>query len=280
MVNTEMSVWSPMEDENEGQWLEQVRTTLDRPWTAGNLNDFNLCPRKLLLSLFSQSRQRRALGASQALQGAVRAALVAADQQGGVGEWSLEKLRDEFLHRFDKAACADSLEEEQTERLGINMLARFQAEQRGRTAELLAVDERYEAIFEGLHFAAVADRVERDADGKLVVARYDVTSKPPGPERLKKEFSMGLLIAIVAATRDEIPSGRIYALRPGKVYDVTLDEAELVVVRGRAIMAARLIQADTDFGARAGDGCRWCRVRSSCTAWQSRRRSLLDAGGA
>jgi RecB family exonuclease len=210
----------------------------------------------------------------------VRAALVAADQQGGVLEWSLEQLRDEFLRRFDKAACSDSLEEEQTQRLGINMLARFQAEQRERTTQLIAADERFEAIFEGLHFAAVADRVERDADGKLVVARYDVTSKPPGPERLKREFSMGLLIAIVAAKLDEIPTGRIYALRPGKVYDVTLEEAELVVVRGRAIMAARLIQADADFQARAGDGCRWCRVRSGCSAWQDRRRSLLDAGGA
>jgi hypothetical protein len=269
-----------MEEEAEGQWLEQVRTTLDRAWTAGNLNDYNLCPRKLVLSLFSASGQRRALGASQALQGAVRAAIVTAEQQGGVQEWSLEKLRDEFRRRFDKAACADSLEEEQTERLALNMIARFQAEQRERTVQVVAVDERFEAQFEDLRFAAVADRVERDPDGQVAVARFDMTAKPPGPERLQREFSMGLLIAVAAETLGEPPTGRLYALRPGKVYEVSLDEAQLGAIRRNAIILARLIRADGGFEARVGDQCRWCRVRGSCSAWQSRRRSLLDAGGA
>lgn len=269
-----------MEEEAEGRWIEQVRTTLDRAWTAGNLNDYNLCPRKLVLSLFSASGQRRALGASQALQGAVRAAVIAAEKQGGVQEWSLEKLRDEFRRRFDRAACADSLEEEQTERLGLNMIARFQAEQRDRAVEVLAVDERFEAGFEDLRFAAVADRVERGADGKVAVARFDVTARPPGSERLKRQFSMGLLLAVAAEKLAEPPSGRLYALRPGKVYDVALDEAQLGAVRRNAIILARLIRADVDFEARVGDQCRWCRVRRSCSAWKSRRRSLLDAGGA
>jgi hypothetical protein len=269
-----------MEQETEGQWLEQVRTTLDRAWTAGNLNDYALCPRKLVLSLFSAAGQRRALGAGQALRGAVRAVLVAADQQGGVLTWSLEKLRDEFRRRFDRAACADSLEEEQTERLGLGMIARFQAEQRGRAVELIAADERFEAVFEDLHFAAVADRVEREADGVLFVARFDVTSKPPGPERLQRDFSMGLLVAVVTAKLDEVPTGRSYALRAGKVYDVSLDAAQLEVIRRRAITTARSLRADTEFEPRPGDQCRWCRVRSSCSAWQQRRRSLLDAGGA
>ncbi|MCX7598084.1 MAG: hypothetical protein N2512_04370, partial [Armatimonadetes bacterium] len=89
---------------DEKRWVEQLRTTLDRTFTAGNLTDYSLCPRKFVLSLFAPAEQRRALGAIHALHGAIRATLVAADRKGGPGRVSLEWLRDEFLRRFDRAA--------------------------------------------------------------------------------------------------------------------------------------------------------------------------------
>lgn len=232
-----------------------------------------------MLSLFAPAQQRRALGAIQALHGAVRATLVAADRKGGPTAVSLEWLRDEFLRRFDTAACSDSLEEEQTVRLGLRMLGEFQAAARGRTDKLVGADVRYEADFEDLSFAAVADRVEKTAEGRLVVARYDVTRRPPGPQRLLNDFSMGLLVAVAAAATGEKPLARLYALRLNKTYEADYDESRLEGVRGRAMALARAIRADIQYPPNVGEHCRWCRVRNSCSAWQERRASMLRIEG-
>jgi CRISPR/Cas system-associated exonuclease Cas4 (RecB family) len=269
----------PPDPATEARWLQQVRTTFDRPLTAGNLGDYSLCPRKLLLSLFAQADQRRALGASRALHGAIRAALVAADRQGGPAAVTLEWMRGELLRRFDRTACADSLEEEQTQKAGVRILAEWQAAARDHEDALVGADVRYEAAFEDLPFSAVADRVERRCDGRLVVARYDVTLRPPGPRKLLTDFSMGLLVGVAEAAIGETPLGRLYGLRVGKTYEAEYDEARLEAVRRRAMTVARAVRADLAYEPRLGDHCRWCRVRASCSAWQERRASMLQAGG-
>ncbi|MCX7598737.1 MAG: PD-(D/E)XK nuclease family protein, partial [Armatimonadetes bacterium] len=221
----------------------------------------------------------RALGAIHALHGAIRATLVAADRKGGPGRVSLEWLRDEFLRRFDRAACSDSVEEEQTVRLGLKMLAEFHAAARTREDQLVGADLRYEAAFEDLRFAAVADRAERTPEGRLVVARYDVTRNPPGPRRLLNDFSMGLLVAVAAMDIGEKPLGRLYALRLNKIYESDFDDSRLEGIRRRAMALARAIRADPAYPPNLGDHCRWCRVRNSCSAWQERRASMLGIEG-
>ena len=267
------------QQKDERRWVEQVRTTPDRVFTAGNLMDYSLCPRKFVLSLFAPAQQRRALGAVPALHSAVRATLVAADRKGGPAAVSLEWLRDEFLRRFDTAACSDSLEEEQTVRLGLRMLAEFQAAAREHPDELVGADVRYEATFEDLPFAAVADRVEKTQEGRLVVARYDVTRNPPGPRRLLNDFSIGLLVAVATLATGEKPMGRLYALRVNKTYEADYDDSRLEGIQRRAMTLARAIRADTEYAPKLGDHCRWCRVRLLCSAWQERRASMLRVRG-
>lgn len=269
----------PDQQGDERRWVEQVRTTLDRVFTAGNLSDYSLCPRKFVLSLFAPAQQRRALGAIPALHSAIRATLIAADRKGGPAAVSLEWLRDEFLRRFDTAACSDSLEEEQTVRLGLRMLGEFQAAARDHPDNLVGADVRYEAEFEDLSFAAVADRVERTCEGRLVVARYDVTRNPPGPRRLLNDFSMGLLVAVATTATGEKPIARLYALRLNKTYEADYEDWRIEGIRRRAMTIARAIRADAEYAPNLGDHCRWCRVRSSCSAWQQRRASMLGVEG-
>jgi hypothetical protein len=268
-----------MGEVSEQDWLEQARRGIARPLTAVNLLDYALCPRKFLLSHFAPARQARALGATRALHSAVRGTLVACDQAGGPGAVSLEWLRQEFLRRFDGAACADSLEEEQTRRLGLRILADFQAQQRSAGVQVVGSDVRFAGRIEDLEFVGVADRVERGPQGELFVARYDVTRQPPGPQRLQRDFSMGLLVVLAEGQLGQRPWARLYALRKGKVYEVAFAEGQLERVRQRALSLARAIGADRQFVARPGDYCGWCRVRSACGVWQERRRSAVEAGG-
>jgi len=260
-------------------WLDRVRTAISRPFTAGNLLDYGLCPRKFLLSQFAAREQMRALGRFRALHSELRATLVAADKMGGPAALSLEWLRDEFLRNFDGAACADTLEEEQTLRQGLRMLAEFQASQQDSSCELIAADFRFEENVEDLRFAAVADRVECSPQTGLIVARFDSRREPLGPTRLVRDLSMGLLVLLAEAYYGKRPTARIYSLHKNAIYDARLEDADLARVRSRALTVARSVRADAEFNPAPGDHCRWCRVRSDCSAWQERRRSLLGPGG-
>jgi len=260
-------------------WLDRVRTAVSRPFTAGNLSDYGLCPRKFFLSQFAAPDQQRALGRVRALHGAVRAALTAADKMGGPAAVGLEWLRDEFRRAFDGSACADSLEEEQTQRLGLRMLAEFHARQQATDCELLGADVRFQEAVEDLEFVAVADRLERHPEAGLVVARYDVRRDPLGPQRIPRDLSLGLLVVLAEARHGERPLARVYGLHKDKVYEARFDDAAVTRVAQRALFLARSIRADTDFAPATGDHCRWCRVRAECSAWLDRRRSLLGPGG-
>ncbi len=266
-------------DDDTQQWLDQARRGIQKPLTASNLLDYQLCPRKFLLASFAPASQRRALGAVRALHAAVRAALVACDRAGGPSAVTLEWLRDEFRRRFDGRACADSLEEEQTLKLGLAILARWHAAQRENSTELVAADVLISAQIEDLDFVATADRVERTDDGRLVVARYDVRARPPSARKLAQDFSFGLLVALAEVHYGQRPLARLYALRADRVIDADIPDQRLGEVRRLALTVARAIRADATFEARPGDHCIWCRVRSTCPQWQDRRRSLLAPGG-
>ncbi|MCD6352032.1 MAG: PD-(D/E)XK nuclease family protein, partial [Armatimonadetes bacterium] len=249
------------------------------PFTAANLSDYMTCPRKFFLSRFAPRAQQRALGQMRALQQALRSALVDADKLGGPAAAGLERIRDEFNRLFDGSLCADSLEEEQARRRGLRMLAEYVASQRSNPAELLAVDQRFEETIEDFTFVAVADRVERDAELGLIVARYDARRDPPGPTRILRHLPWGLLVMLAEQHYSQRPLARLYALHKNKRYDVTFDDQALGRLRQRVLSIARALRADAEFAPRPGDDCRWCRVRSQCSAWQQRRREALESGG-
>jgi hypothetical protein len=279
IAHTEHREGMGMPEVSWDNWLDLVRTAVSRPFTAGNLTDYGVCPRKFLLSHFAAPDQQRALGRTRALHSALRAALVAADKMGGPAKVSLEWLRNEFLRCFDGSACSDSLEEEQTRRLGLRMLAQFHASQRETTCELIGADVRFQHAIEDIEFVAVADRVERHPEMGLIVARYDSRREPLGPQRLMRDRAMGLLVLVAEAHHKERPVARVYALHKGKTYDAVLDDAVIARVRQHVLVVARTIRADTHFQAIPGANCGWCRVRNNCSAWQERRQNLLESGG-
>ena len=270
---------APGPDDQTQQWIDQARLGIEKPLTAGNLLDYQLCPRKFLLASFAPAHQLRALGAVRALHAAIRATLVACDRAGGPAAVSLQWLRDEFRRRFDGRACADSLEEERTIKLGLAILARWQAYQPQADEELVGADVLLAGSIEDLDFVATADRVVRLGDGRLAVARYDVRARPPSARKLAQDFSIGLLVTLAEDHYGERPIARLYALRADRIIDAELGDDQIAAVRQRALTTARAIRADTTFEARPGQQCSWCRVRAQCPEWEERRRSLLDFGG-
>jgi len=128
--------------------------------SARMLEDFELCPRKFLLSHFlSWEEERRFRGGPAALHEAVRQALIECYERGGPSVCSLDILLESFAAHWRGELCADSLEEEQLYEQGRQMLQNYHADHCEDKAFVLATDLRMEHIMAGQSLVAVADVV-------------------------------------------------------------------------------------------------------------------------
>lgn len=239
-----------------------------RPLTARNLEDYALCPQKYLLSCFQPPRETgRSLGGPAALHHAVRAALIESDRAGGLAAVSLEQLLDWFDQHWDGAACSDSLEEEQFERQGREMLRRHY-EAHAEQGPALAVDVRLEGEIGGQQFVATADRVEEQPDGSLLLLRYKTTRRPPGPGELAGDLSAGLLWLLGERHFGRPVQVGIVALRRGRRIRAEFPpDAREALARRLTTEAERLRRAQ-GYPPRQGPHCRACRSRTECPAWR------------
>jgi len=238
-----------------------------RPLTARNLEDYALCPQKYLLSFFQPPRETgRALGGPVALHQAVRAALIEGDRAGGAAAVPLERLLGWFGQHWDGACCADSLEEEQLERQGREMLRRYQ-EAHPDQPPALAVDLRLLAEIGGHEFVAVADRVEEQPDGTLLLLRYKTTRRPPGPSELAADLSAGLLWLLGEQHFGRPARVGISALRRGRILLADFPPGAREALERRLIAEAERLRQARDYPTRKGSHCRACRSRRQCPAW-------------
>jgi len=240
-----------------------------RPLTARNLDDYALCPQKFLLSFFvSPTASDRFRGGPAALQRAARSALIACYREGGPSQVPVARLLEAFEAHWDGSLCADSLEEEQLHRQGLEMLRRYHQQHAGAPVRVLAVDQRLEAEIGGHRFVAVADRVD-DAEEAVLLLRYRTTRQTPGPKALGKDLSIALLLLVGEAAYGRPAQAAIYALRPGR-----LVRAEISPTRKRAweedlVARAAQVRAARDYPTNVGRHCRVCRCRPLCPAWHS-----------
>ena len=97
-----------------------------RPLTARNLRDFEVCPQKYLLSLsVVPAEARQFIGGPAALQSAMRGTLIDCYRRGGPQEISPQSLLDLFKQHWEGELCADSLEESQLHSRGTKMLTDY-----------------------------------------------------------------------------------------------------------------------------------------------------------
>ena len=120
---------------------------------------------------------------------------------------------------------------------------------------------------DGHGFVAVADVVLREGDGGLNALRWLTTRKPPGLEELAQSTSWALLF-MVARERwpDEDLSVTMYSLRRQAGNLTRYEGHQLRPLLRRLTRGAGRIRVATEFPARTGPQCRWCRARARCPA--------------
>ncbi len=242
-----------------------------RPLTARNLQDFQLCPQKYLLSLsVAPSQARKFIGGPAALQEVIRRALIDCYQQGGPQQISQQRLLDFFAEHWQGELCADSLEESQLHRRGIRMLTDYYQKHHNSPNQTIAVDLRLTGEIAGHNFVAVADRVDRDDDGIITLLRYKTSASPPGPAALAQDLSAGLLLLL--GSQYYAPAQcqtAIYALRRQRLIIADIDAGQRQWLREQIVALADEVHSAQDFPTRKGQHCRWCRSRAQCPAWAS-----------
>ncbi len=239
-----------------------------KPFTARGIMDWYDCPMKFMLSHFvTRAESQRFIGGAAALHQAVRDSLVECYRRGGPAQLPVEAMRDIFDERWDGSLCADSLEEEQFAARGRKMLAEYHDRRAGEPCEVIATDERLELEAEGHAFVAVADAVLRESDGGLNALRWLTTRKPPSLEELSQSTSWALL-ATAAHERwpDEDVSVTMYSLRRQAGHRIRYEEHLLRPLLRRLTRGAGRIRVATEFPAKTGPQCRWCRARERCPA--------------
>jgi RecB family exonuclease len=239
-----------------------------RALTARNLEDYDLCPQKYLLSFFQPPRETgRALGGPAALHQAVRAALLELDRAGGPEAVPEARLLEWFEAAWEGGCCADSLEEEQLHAQGLAMLRRYREARAGETARVLATDLRLEAEIGGHPFVAVADRVEEAPDGTLTLLRYKTTRRPPGPGELAGDLSAGVLLLVGERHFGRPVEVAICAVRSGQTVRADFPPDARKELEARLSETAERLRRATDYPPRRGKACRACRSRAQCPAW-------------
>jgi len=247
------------------EYLQQRRLT------ARNLQDFELCPQKYLLSLsVAPAKARQFIGGPAALQSAVRGALIDCYRRDGPQQLSQQNLLDLFEQHWQGALCVDSLEERQLHGRGIRLLTNYHQAHHQKPNQTIAVDLRLTSEIAGHDFVAVADRVDRDESGVITLLRYKTSTSPPGPGSLGKDISAGLLLLLGSQHyASEQCQTAIYALRPQRLIIADIDPNQRQQLRERIVALAEEVHSAQDFPTQKGQYCRWCRSRAQCPAWAS-----------
>ena len=239
-----------------------------RPLTARNLADYALCPQKFLLSFFvSRHASERFQGGSAALHGAARAALTECYRQGGPRSVPPERLLELFKQHWEGRLCADSLEEEQLQRQGQEMMRRYHQDHAAETAPTVGLDLRMEADLGEHRFVAVVDRAFQEDGEPLTLVRYKTTRQVPGPGGLAKDVSLALLLLVGEAHFEEAAQAAVYALRPGKLVVAELGQAERRAWGEQFVQQATAVRRARDYPTVVGRHCSVCRCRSLCPYW-------------
>ena len=241
-----------------------------QPLTARTLEDYALCPRKFLLSFFvGREEEHRFRGGPAALHQAGRQALMDCYNLGGPARCEPQVLLDSFEAHWQGELCADSLEEEQLHEQGPQMLRDYHADHCADDVEVVATDQRLEAMIGDQAFLAVADVVLRTAgvSPALQIIRFVTSRRPASEEELTEDLSAQLLWLLAREHYDD-PEVLFHALRQRRAREVVLaPDREAYLRRDLASRAARLYR-EREFTPVKGKYCRWCRVGKRCPLWQ------------
>ena len=243
-----------------------------RALTARNLEDYAVCPLKLMFSLTaSKDELEKLLGGPAMLTRAIRSAL---QEMGGgrlLAELDATALRASFAGHFEGRYCADSREEDELRETGRQVLAAFAARSTAPGTEGVRVeagDLQLEGEIAGQPFRAAADLM-LVAEGRREIVRCSMSRKLLTPAELGKDANV-LLLHELAAQRYNEGETRIVveALRQGARVEPDFGESGREAGLAEIVRAAGGIRRAREFPPQKGEHCRWCRSRRRCPAWR------------
>lgn len=124
---------------------------------------------------------------------------------------------------------------------------------------------------DGMVIRGILDRIDRDADGRLVITDYKTGKAPPERYALSAFFALKIYALLIRNKLGETPKElRLLYLNGPTLYRLAIDDRQLDAMNGQlqALWTAIEKAMATDrFPPRPGRLCDWCSYREICPAF-------------
>jgi len=124
---------------------------------------------------------------------------------------------------------------------------------------------------DGMVIRGILDRIDRDADGRLVITDYKTGKAPPERYALSAFFALKIYALLIRNKLGETPKEvRLLYLNGPTLYRLAIDDRQLDAMNGQlqALWAAIEKAMATDrFPPRPGRLCDWCSYQEICPAF-------------
>jgi putative RecB family exonuclease len=182
--------------------------------------------------------------------------------------WSELRNEEEFAGLFA------SLEEEREWGVGsLTLLANyFQLENPESFDPLERELDLLEQVGDGMMIRGILDRVDRRADGRIVITDYKTGAAPPETYSIPAFFALKIYALLIRRHLGETPAEvRLLYLNGPTMYRFPVDDRQLDAMEKQlaALWLAinRAIERN-HFPPRTGPLCNWCSFRPICPAWE------------
>lgn len=125
---------------------------------------------------------------------------------------------------------------------------------------------------DGIVIRGILDRIDRAADGSLIITDYKTGKAPPERYALPAFFALKIYALLIRRRTGETPSElRLLYLNGPTMYRLPVDDQQLDAMDRQLRALWTTIERalrDERFPARPGRLCNWCSFQDLCPAWQ------------
>lgn len=196
------------------------------------------------------------------------------------GERTPETLYDLFRQAWTEVRSDEeytdlfaSVEEERTWGVeSLTLLANYFSVE--NPAEVEPVDRELDMIedLDGIVIRGILDRIDRDADGRLIITDYKTGKAPPERYAVPAFFALKIYGLLIRRRTGETPRElRLMYLNGPTMYRLEVDDAQLDAMdrQLRALWSAiERAMTEDRFPPRPGRLCNWCSFQDICPAFQ------------
>ena len=186
--------------------------------------------------------------------------------------WTEIRGEDEFEGLFE-----DTEEEREWGVESLNLLANYFSIEDPKSFD--PEDRELDMLedLDGIVIRGILDRIDRDADGRLIITDYKTGKAPPERYALPAFFALKIYALLIRKRTGETPKEvRLLYLNGPTLYSLPIESHQLDAMDGqlRALWNAinRALESDR-FPTRPGRLCSWCSFQDICPAWDGEEAS-------